>query len=469
MHIAALRHALASALAGGLALFGAACSESATGAKPCELNTDCPVPESCIEGKCRLACRRDADCADGQRCDLDDFVCIGGGLGCHDRDNPCPIGQTCGLDGVCVGTLGDQGGGGGGGNLRPPVDSGLAFIDSGPGPGGDTGTGPDPRTDAGPRPDPDASTPPRDAGPRPDPDRGFVNPGDGRYGERCVCSSDCASGFCVENKMRGMRTCTERCDRSGDCPDIDTCLMAEVQPGGGGPDCPPFDNGLEPGQVVGVCYPNETSFPCEIPDQCTSGICLGQTLPVPWADPYDVCTVQCDTNDKCPAGYTCQAIPAGNGANLNVCAPALAGVAACRSFQECGGVCPVGPGVNEVDVVACAQIDANQPGYCTCTCAHATDCPLGYSCHRGLESGDALRPGLCTPIAGYVCPTEARGPAPVPMECVSFMCMGGDEETPFYSRCTSTCVDDRDCPTDYTCDAVDDGQPGPDPRVCVPH
>ena len=438
-----------------------ACNDAASGAKPCEVNTDCPIPESCVEGKCRLQCRRDADCPENQTCDPDDFVCEGGGEGCNDRTRPCAFGQVCGLDGICVGTISD------GGTISPRRDQGLSFIDSGPGPGGDANALP-PRPDDGVTPPPDdARTPPP---PRPDaaldPD-GAVRPrGHAAYGERCACPSDCESGFCVENKLRGARTCTDRCDRNSDCPDIDTCLMAQVQAGGGGADCPPFDNGLEDGQVVGVCYPNETAYPCTDPLECSSGICLGLGAPVPWADPYDICTVQCDSDDKCPAGYTCQQVP---GAAGRVCHPAIDNIAPCNTYMECGGVCPVGGGVNEADVAVCAQVDANQPGYCTCTCAHASDCPTGYSCHRGLDSGVALRPGICTPIAGYICPTEATGPAPVPMECMSFMCMGGDAETPFYSRCTSTCVDDRDCPADYRCDAVDDGTPAPDPRVCVPH
>lgn len=438
------------------------CSDDSGGAQSCEVNTDCPLPQSCIEGRCRLQCRRDADCPSGQRCNEEDAICEGG-TGCDERTNPCPIGETCTQSGECVSLLGDARD-----PANPARDQGLPFIDAAPGtqPGNDDARVGPPTDDARVSPpDDDARVPPpRDAGP--DPTDGPARPpGNLRYGDRCVCAADCASGFCVENKLRAARTCTERCDRNDDCPGIDTCLMAEVRPGDGV--CPPPANGLEPGEVVGVCAPNETSLPCEAPEECTSGICLGLGSPVPWADPHDVCTVLCDNDSRCPAGYNCQSVQGANG-NVNICAPALGPLATCMDYTMCGGVCPLDPGDDEGRIAACAQIDANQPGYCTCTCAHADDCPRGFSCSRAVESGDALRPGVCTPIAGYVCPVEALGVPPVPMECMSYQCLGGNEDQPFYSRCTSTCVEDRDCPENYTCNFIDDGMPGPDPRVCVP-
>ena len=463
--IGRLQSLLAFALAVALALVApsmAGCSDDSGGAQSCEVNTDCPIPESCVESKCRLQCRRDADCAQGQTCDPEDFVCEGGGERCDSRTNPCAFGQVCALDGVCVGALDD------GGPTPPRLDSGLTLLDASAGPLDDARIAPPPDADHGPGHGDDARVvPPRDAGPPP-PDMAERPRGHAPYGERCVCPSDCESGFCVENKMRGARTCTERCERDAECPGIDTCLMAEVHAGGAGAECPPFDNGLDPGQIVGVCYPNETSFPCTDPLECTSGICLGLASPVAWADPHDVCTVRCDGNDKCPAGYNCQSIPNGNG-NSNVCAPSLAGIAACVTYQECGGVCPLGPGVDEASVAACLPQVEGGPGYCTCTCAHASDCPQGYACQRALNSGDPARPGICTPLAGHICPVEALGVPPVPLECLSYQCLGGDDATPFYSRCTSTCVDDRDCPQNYRCDAIDDGQAGPDPHACVPH
>ncbi len=442
------RHAFVFAListATTVVFAAAACSSDSGGAGACQVSSDCPIPESCIQGSCHLECRRDADCADGQTCDPVDFVCLGGGT--------IPAGRDLGM-------LGDRG------VTPPPGDAGLTFIDSGPGP----------TADGGPVQPLDAATPPGlDAQVGPPPADAAVPPADGAtvprghrgYGEDCTCANDCESGFCVDNKLRGARTCTERCDRDNDCPGVDTCLQAEVRPGGGGGDCPPLDLGLDPGQVVGVCYPNETSFPCTSALQCTSGICLGIQPPVPWADPADMCTVLCQDDSKCPSGYTCQNVPGQNGM-VHACAPALAGIAPCQTYETCGGVCPVDPGEDEASLVVCAQVDANQPGYCTCTCAHADDCPAGYACQRALESGVPLRPGICTPLAGLICPHEAQGVPPVPMECLSFSCMGGDENTPFYSRCTSTCVDDRDCPAAYRCQAVDDGQPGPDPMACVP-
>ncbi|MCA9540248.1 MAG: hypothetical protein KC620_15225, partial [Myxococcales bacterium] len=50
------------------------CTDVSSSGNSCTLNTDCPLPEVCIENRCRLECRIDSDCADGERCL--DSVCV---------------------------------------------------------------------------------------------------------------------------------------------------------------------------------------------------------------------------------------------------------------------------------------------------------------------------------------------------------------------------------------------------------
>ena len=422
-----------------------ACNDTSPGV-PCVSDRECALPTVCIEGACVVECRRDRECDPGE-------LCIENECRSPDRcaiDLDCaPFGQVCDrLSFRCV-----QGNG-------PAPDTGPPFLDATVRPRVDAG--PEPRVDAAPPPPPSADASPptlppaSDAGPvdavPPGPD---ARPrGNRAYGETCGCPGDCASGFCVENKLRATRTCTERCENDDACPGIDTCVQAQVR-GGGSAECPPVDLGLEPGTIVGVCAPNETSLPCDGPQGCTSGICLTPPRPAQWLVPQNICTMRCESDGKCPSGYTCQSIQA-NGGRISVCNLDLGPVYQCTDVLQCGGTCRVPAGRDEVEVTRCAQLEAGGSGYCTCSCGSAADCPQGYACQRALESGDGSRPGICTPLAGFVCPREAVAPIQdPPFECASLQCMGGDPDNPRYSRCTSQCNDARDCPAGYACEPFD--------------
>ena len=84
-------------------------------------------------------------------------------------------------------------------------------------------------------------------------------------------------------------------------------------------------------------------------------------------------------------------------------------------------------------------------GYCTCTCASANNCPVGYACGaRGeINTGDPANPGVCLPTAGYRCTGN-------PNQCLSLSC-AMDEAWPESGYCTTSCEDDQDCPIDYGC------------------
>lgn len=455
----------------------AACNDSTSGgAGGCTDDRECDLPAVCLEGACVVECRRDRECGRGELCienecrspdscardtDCEPFGlvcdrtvlrCIpAGATPCNPfATPPCSGGRFCNPQGLCVGDAGAE---------PPTGDASPPFLDATPLPRNDAGPSTQPPPDAGPQPtDMRVPPPPVDAGPDTPDARPRGNRG---YGEPCGCAGDCATGFCVENKLRASRTCTDRCDRDDDCPGIDTCIQAQVRPGGSD-ECPPVDLGLEPGEIVGVCAPNETSLPCNGPQDCTSGICLTPPRPAEWLVPQNICTMRCEGDGKCPSGYSCQAIQA-NGGAVSVCALDLGNVVQCNDMQQCGGTCAVPAGRNEMEVTLCAQLEAGGSGYCTCSCGSAADCPRGYACQRSLESGDGVRPGICTPLAGYVCPREAMGgPLEPPFECASLQCLGGDDENPRYSRCTSECNDARDCPGGYGCDQFE-GQ-----GYCVP-
>jgi hypothetical protein len=276
----------------------------------------------------------------------------------------------------------------------------------------------------------------------------------GQYGEGCNCASDCESGFCVQNKMRRMRTCTDQCDQDSDCLGLATCLQAVVQESG--PSCPDINENAPPvGTQVGVCITNETGYPCEQPNQCTSGICLSPPTPVDWASPQSICTMNCMSDDKCPAGYQCREA---QGVNGRVCQPQLE-VSQCPGGQatECGGICPIPSGRQEADIVICLNMQPNTPGYCSCSCVNASDCPNGFACSQIGETGDPTRPGVCLPISGYQCPQSNDGVE----QCLSATCAVEDEVE--FSYCTAFCNNDASCPTGYRCESVDGSQP-----ICTP-
>ncbi len=261
-------------------------------------------------------------------------------------------------------------------------------------------------------------------------------PGAGQYGDVCACGGDCASGFCVENKLRGTRTCTQLCEDDNGCPSIDSCVQAAA--GGARPGCPePLPGGPEPGEIVGVCIPNETGHPCRAPNDCTEGICLDPPRPANWVNVQSICAATCRNNRKCPIGYSCQEVP---GSDTRICAPEVE-VSQCMAAEQCGGVC----GRAEDSICLTTQAQPNS-GYCSCVCRDARDCPTGFACTE-------VQPGnrWCVAISGYRCPAELEDPNA--LQCPSFTCLI-DDMVPANSRCTAACRNEDDCPRDYLCTPV---------------
>jgi len=176
--------------------------------------------------------------------------------------------------------------------------------------------------------------------------------------------------------------------------------------------------------------------------------------------PSQLCGASCDADEHCPAGYRCDFINiAGQGFNL--CQPAVE-ISPCPdgTNRACGGVCPLEGGERDEDVAHCIVVDERAPGYCACSCRDASDCPQGFGCGRQVfDSGDPQRPGICLPIAGFICPEGPNGGA----ACLSLACYDapGDDRPP---QCTTICDRRADCPEDYACRAV----PGEGINVCLP-
>ncbi len=389
-----------------------------------------------VEGE---LCQRTADCACGLFCKAETQACApyeGSNAGCAcgavaGSGAAQPL--TAANIGVTVETCGGLPIDAGGGDSEPPVD---ALTPDGALP--DARIDPDAaQLDVGPPPD---GAPPMDMAVEAD----ARPPGDGQYGDLCRCGADCASGFCVENKLRAARTCTDRCQNDNFCPGIDTCV--EVMLSGPTPECPDINpDGPQPGDQVGVCIPNETGFPCDGPRGCSLGICLDPPRPANWIQAQAVCTVICQDDRRCPHGFRCDR--AGGDVGGNICVPDVE-VAGCTSWDQCGGVCD--PSTAETTVCIQRQEDGpNGQGYCSCTCASAADCPTGYACDAvALESGDARRPGICVLMAGYRCP--APGQAEQAAQCPSMTC-AHDPEAPADARCTAFCRNEADCPRNHAC------------------
>ncbi len=491
MHTA-LRLALARAWApclalltlGALATTGCNDDVAGSGGDTCRTNVDCELPLQCVEGLCTLECRDTVDCETGETCYqgacrsrpttcslAEDCVPFGevcdrvrnrcvppGAERCDDDLAPCPGSEVC-VEGQC----------------RLPTDP----VDQGAGPADMTAPPADMTA-----PPADMAAPPADMGPAldegappadmaaPPADMGEACPeGDRPYGDPCLRGSDCASGFCVENKLRGQRLCTARCDLAAanpaaTCPGIDVCVAAEVQPPTnacpGPPDLPP------PGTIVGVCVGNETGLPCDFdnprPGECIGGACLqpirADLNPFPWTHPQAICAASCVDGARCPAGTVCDAV-----GNQRLCVPAVRQIVTCDgAIDFCGGVCPVGPGVNEADVALCLTTNGRDGGYCSCLCQRQTDCPQGFACSP-LGGGAKA----CVPFAGLRCPDEDPNPAPCAQDAqcagAGEICLNGlcqylqcpsltcaiDDNDPRLNLCLAGCATPQDCPRDHDC------------------
>lgn len=494
----------------GFALFGlTACEDDAAGSggpdlgASCTENRHCELPLSCVDGHCQIECRHQRDCKGdevchesacypypsacqldtqcapfGEVCDRVRLRCVPPGTAlCDEERAPCPVDARC-VDGQCVPREG------------VPLDQGVPTADQGVEPTADQGV--EPTTDQGVEPS-DAQSgdagPPADAQPvqdgepvpdqsvPPDEDAGGCPPqGGGQYGDPCLRAADCASGFCVENKLRGHRVCTSLCDLesanpAAHCPGLDVCVPAQAGPLEN-PDCPPPLGAPQPGEVVGVCFANETGLPCDYeqprPGECIGGACMQPVAPahspMPWIDVQAVCAASCVDDRVCPAGTRCQTVP---GAAGKLCAPTLDWMAGCNgSIDRCGGACPSLSPEAEVGAARCLTIDGMPGGYCSCNCRTSADCHPGYACSPlGAEK-------VCIPFAGLACPQEEAAPQRCMnqgqcgvgelcfngycqhLQCFSLTCMIDDED-PRKNRCTTACAQQADCPAGFQCAEVE--------------
>ncbi len=466
-----------------LVLLAACNDDSSSGGGGCETNRDCAGAELCIDGRCQLECDRREDCAldeicvenrcrsprdpcvipqdcapFGWECDVRQGVCVPpGGVTCP--ATPCRNGTVC-VGGACVVDTGDHDQG------PPPWDGGTrdgSVRDAEPPPADMRRPPPDMRP---PPPDMDRPPPP-DMGAPPPPDMGVIR-GDKQYGEPCNCPGECESGLCLGDpyyqgpEAQRPGTCTRVCENDGACPRLDRCVRAQVPPGKRG--CPPADNGLEVGDIVNICAPNETGRPCNVqdPSDCLiDGLCVQPPNPIPGVVPVQAaCAARCLNDVKCPPGFHCGGIQTPQGPAQG-CISDVVAINQCPDgdFRTCGGTCRVPAGFNEADITFCISWTPDgMPGFCSCTCAAQADCPAGFACSPvpGFDSGDARRPKICLPLSGYTCPGGGFEP------CLSQTC-AGQADGEVFERCAAPCDGHHDCPTGYACQAF-----GADGNYCVP-
>ena len=448
------------------------------GSQRCVNSGDCPLPTVCIpletdeagtivRGVCGTDCRVDTDCSSGEFCI--DSVCQSADRPCLNQSDCEPFGRTC-IAGIlrcvqqCTSSIACPSGTycEGGYCLPEGVDATLIGpdpTDAGLTPPRDRGTTARQDMQVTPRMDIGSLIPPRDMAVSdralPPPDMRVVDaqvpdmmvPTGNRYGETCARASDCASNLCIPNAYDNfVGMCTQSCSTAADCPGLHSCgrVMGAN------------------GQETRVCVVNETGQSCSPNNtaaQCFfHGICNNPPNPFPSEVPVESqCASECRSAADCPSGYACQATNVG-GRTASICSPAV-DIRTCAGSNEfCGGVCPVGGGVNEVDVAHCVGF-GGAPQMCTCECNTSQDCPQGFACDAvspvpfALSSG---RAGLCFPIAGYRCNDFNS--------CMSAACINAGTEVP-RRVCTSPCRNNADCPANYACSQdLDLGT-----LVCVPN
>ncbi|MCA9540717.1 MAG: hypothetical protein KC620_17580, partial [Myxococcales bacterium] len=118
----------------------------------------------------------------------------------------------------------------------------------------------------------------------------------GELGERCERNQDCASGYCV--RFGDQNVCSQTCLRGG-CPEGWECrVVSNTRP-----------------DVTSVCVPPDNTLCgfCLDSEQCPNGRCFE-------LDRRPVCGLDCETNEACPANYTCREVEA-DGESVRQCVP----------------------------------------------------------------------------------------------------------------------------------------------------
>ncbi|MCG3172428.1 MAG: hypothetical protein GMKNLPBB_00580 [Myxococcota bacterium] len=158
------------------------------------------------------------------------------------------------------------------------------------------------------------------------------------------------------------------------------------------------------------------------------------------AEPVDTGTPDADTPDTGPADT----------------APTDTQPAGPKLGEACAQANPCASGVNLV----CVLDDSGQKGSCRQTCSvKDTKCPDGNFCAT-LE-GDLA---ACIPTGSKGLPLPLCKSCKDDTECGAELCIE-DERGSF---CGFTCVADKDCPANFTCEVIDDGKGGVLGNSCIP-
>ncbi|MDW8362112.1 MAG: S1 family peptidase, partial [Myxococcales bacterium] len=220
--------------------------------------------------------------------------------------------------------------------------------------------------------------------------------GSGRLGARCERDTDCVAFACVD-PGDGVRRCLDRCEPgAGHCAQAEVCVGSSASCGA----C------VEARRVVG---PRGLGEPCTGDGECASGRCLEEP-----ARRY--CTVPCDTDVACPAGFHCRAGSCAYGPRSPTGRPCLVDED-CLTGDSCDG--------------------ADSARYCTHPCTTDGACPDGWNCAEGW-----CRPPPGRVVLGGRCTDDA--------ECLQGTCEPVDDGL----RCTTDCDARRPCPPGFECRRV---------------
>jgi hypothetical protein len=216
--------------------------------------------------------------------------------------------------------------------------------------------------------------------------------------------------------------CGRECLDDWHCDDpAKACLHYMCVPKGSVPDdtVEGGDTVSQPDQTTGedttecTPFPGAYGAPCECVKQCVTQLCLQNST-----TGTNTCTQTCLNPGDCPGADLCVKVDD----NTSVCVANDAGKTANCSTGPCMQYI-LGPNA----LGACA---------CTTTCTSKSDCPTGMACHN--NSGQRY----CVKV-GDACSENYSG-------CFG-SCLFGDAS----GFCTAVCLTANDCPTNWTCEAVD--------------
>ncbi len=281
---------------------------------------------------------------------------------------------------------------------------------------------------------------------------GYCQGGSCVSGERPSCSpaEPCATGRCLVSQDR----CVE-CIYNDDCPDGLVCSAAHA--------CAPAGSGCTAQGCAAdgkICAPEEgacrdclsdpecgsrlckngTCQPCNVGDNCGSGRTCEN------GDCTSVPGTPCQTNADC-GDRVCKLV----GADKECVACALA--AECGGDRDCvGGHCQAGTPECSVDTECAPPATICQAGLCESGCGE-TGCAAGQACN--------LTTGRCVVTSSGTLPLGA--PCTSHDSCLSNVCWpflndSGVEE----AFCSQTCTRHDDCPSDFVCFELGDG------NLCTP-